>query len=65
MNVSRLSRDQIGQSILDPAAVISEGFTDMMPKDFGDKMTVKELSMIVDLLSANKKPEAKVEEGAK
>ena len=70
---SRLSRDQIRQSILDPAAIISEGFTDMMPKDFGDKMTVKELSMIVDLLSggnkSNEKPKAKsevkTEEGAK
>lgn len=47
----RLDAEQIRQSILDPAAVITEGFVDMMPKDFGDKMTVKELSMIMKLLS--------------
>ena len=50
----RLKPEQIRQSIIDPAAVIAEGFTDMMPKDFGDKMTVKELSMIIELLT-NKK----------
>lgn len=50
----RLSKDEISQSIIDPAAVIAEGFTNMMPTDFGDKMTVKELSMIVDLLSGKK-----------
>jgi len=48
---ARLNIEQINQSILDPAAVISEGFTDMMPKDFAEKMTIKELTMIVDLLS--------------
>lgn len=44
---------QIQQSIIDPSAVIAEGFADIMPKDFADKMTVKELSMIVDLLAAS------------
>ena len=48
---TRLNKAQIQESIIDPAAVIAEGFTNMMPTDFGDKMTVKELSMIVDLLS--------------
>lgn len=67
---SRLSRDEIGQSILEPSAVITEGFTDMMPRDFGDQMTVKELSMIVDLLSgkddaSKENADAKAEEGAK
>ena len=52
---TRLDTEQIRQSILDPAAVISKGFSDIMPKDFADKMTVKELSMIVDLLSAKQK----------
>ncbi len=52
---NRLDAEQIRQSILDPAAVISEGFTDMMPKDFADKMTVKELSMIVGLLAGGTK----------
>lgn len=41
----------IQQSIVDPNAVIAEGFVQgLMPADFGDKMTVKELSMIVELL---------------
>ena len=48
---TRLDTEQIRQSILDPAAVISEGFTDIMPKNFADQMTVKELSMIVNLLA--------------
>ena len=61
---TRLSRDEISQSIIEPSAVITEGFTDMMPKDFGDKMTVKELTMIVDLLAGKgtadkEKPEVK------
>lgn len=51
---SHLSAEQIRQSILDPTAVLTEGFTDMMPRDFAEKMTVKELSMIMDsLLGAN------------
>ena len=49
----RLDRQQIQQSILDPAAVISEGFANMMPTDFAEKMTVNELNMIVDLLAAS------------
>lgn len=56
---TRLDTEQIRQSILDPAAVITEGFTDMMPKDFADKMTVKELSMIVNLLSGKGSKEDK------
>ncbi len=53
-DVSHLNAEQIRQSILDPAAVLTEGFTDMMPKDFAERMTVKELSMIMDLLLGNK-----------
>ncbi|MCK5916804.1 MAG: c-type cytochrome [Cocleimonas sp.] len=51
---SRLDPMQIQESIIDPAAVLAEGFADIMPKDFADKMTVKELKMIVDLLVNNK-----------
>ena len=61
---SHLSRNEIGQSILEPSAVITEGFTDMMPKDFGDQMTVKELSMIVDLLTGKNKATGKVDDKA-
>ena len=50
---TRLDRQQIQQSILDPAAVISEGFANMMPADFAQTMTVNELNMIVDLLAAS------------
>lgn len=52
---SRLDNAQIRQSIIDPTAVLSEGFADIMPKDFADKMTVKELTMIVDLLAGGTK----------
>ncbi len=39
------------QSIVDPNAVIAEGYAQgLMPADFGEKMTVSELMMIVELL---------------
>jgi cytochrome c5 len=51
----RLNREQIRQSIIDPNAVITEGFTpDMMPADFAERMTVRELEMIVNLLAEQK-----------
>ncbi len=57
---SRLNPEQIRQSIIDPGAVISKGFTDgVMPKDFAEKMTVKELNMIVDLLSGKTPADSK------
>ncbi len=49
----RQDKVQIQQSIVDPGAVIAEGFADIMPKDFADKMTVRELGMIVDLLAVS------------
>jgi len=52
---SRLTAEQIRQSILQPNAQIADGFTpDVMPKDFAEKMTVKELEMIVNLLAEQK-----------
>jgi len=51
---ARLSADQIRQSIIDPNAVISEGFPAAMPADFAAKMTVKELEMIVNYLAEKK-----------
>ena len=55
-NVSaRLQPQQIQQSILDPAAVVAEGYANIMPTDFAEIMTVNELSMIVDLLVASGK----------
>ncbi len=47
---ARLSSDEIRQSIIDPNAVITEGFPPAMPADFADKMTIRELEMIVQLL---------------
>ena len=51
---ARLSTDEIRQSIIDPNAVVSEGFPPAMPADFADKMTVRELEMIVELLAGKK-----------
>lgn len=48
---ARLDRDEIRLSILDPNAVIAEGFPAAMPTDFAERMTVKELEMIVDFLA--------------
>jgi hypothetical protein len=47
-----MPREQIRRSILEPNAEIAEGFTEgVMPGDFAEKMTVKELEMIVQLLA--------------
>ncbi|MES9823559.1 MAG: c-type cytochrome [Candidatus Thiodiazotropha endolucinida] len=51
---SRLSIDEIRQSIVDPNAVITEGFPAAMPADFAAKMTVSELDMIVAYLVEKK-----------
>ncbi len=52
---ARLSKQQIVESILEPDAVITEGFSaGIMPKDFADRMTVKELNMIVEFLAEQK-----------
>ena len=48
---TRLEKQQIQQSIVDPGAVITDGYANIMPADFAEKMTVKELGMIVNLLS--------------
>ena len=50
----RLSEGEIRQSIVDPAAVITEGFPPAMPADFAEKMTVKELEMLVQHLAEKK-----------
>ncbi len=51
---ARLSPEEIRQSILDPNAVIAEGFPPAMPPDFGMKMTVNELEMIIKYLAEKK-----------
>lgn len=45
-------RDYLAESILFPAKVVAEGFQPgLMPEDFGDRMLVAELRMIVDYLA--------------
>jgi cytochrome c553 len=52
---SRLTADEIRQSIIEPNAVTPEGFTPgVMPQDYAQKMTVSELNMIVEDLLDNK-----------
>jgi cbb3-type cytochrome oxidase cytochrome c subunit len=51
---ARQTADQIRHSIIDPGAVIAEGFTPSMPKDLADKMTARELEMIVRFLARQK-----------
>nr|VFK18304.1 MAG: Cytochrome c551/c552 [Candidatus Kentron sp. LFY] len=48
---ARLSPEEIRVSIIDPAAVIAEGFPPIMPPDFADRMTVRELEMLVGFLA--------------
>lgn len=50
----RLSAKEIRQSIIEPNAVIAEGYSPMMPGDFAEKMRVKELEMIVQFLAEQK-----------
>ncbi len=52
----RLTPEQIHESIINPNAVIAEGFVSgVMPRDFAEKMTVKELQLLVKWL-AEKQP---------
>ena len=52
---ARLTREEIRQSIVDPNAVIAQGFApNMMPPDLADRMTARELEMIVEFLSRQK-----------
>jgi len=48
------SREAIRESIVNPAAVIAEGFPPIMPATFAETMMVKELEMVVDFLLASK-----------
>ncbi len=48
----RLSADEIRQSILNPGAVIAEGFPPIMPADFGNRMNAGELELLVEFLSS-------------
>lgn len=57
---SRLSKEEIRESIINPSAVIAEGFPPIMPPDFADKMMVKELEMLVDFLFASKADASKI-----
>ena len=50
----RLTPEEIRESILDPNAVLVEGFPAAMPADFAIKMTVNELQMIVNFLAEKK-----------
>ncbi len=54
---SRLTPDQIRSSILDPEAVLSEGyeqFAGMMPKTFGQMLSAAQLEAMVQFLSERK-----------
>jgi len=47
----RLTREELRQSIVDPNAVVAEGFfPNIMPANFADRMTVRELEMLVVFL---------------
>ncbi|MCK5640026.1 MAG: c-type cytochrome [Gammaproteobacteria bacterium] len=51
----KLTAEEIRQSIIDPNAVIADGFSGgMMPANFADQMMVKELEMIIHFLAEQK-----------
>jgi cytochrome c2 len=48
---TRMDVDQLTTAIIDPNAIIADGFeSDMMPDDFADQMDDSEMSLIVDYL---------------
>jgi len=48
---NRMSRDELKAAILDPNAIIAEGFeADLMPDDFGDDIVDSEMTLILDYL---------------
>ncbi len=51
---SRLSVDEIRQSIIEPGVVIAEGFPPIMPGNFAERLTVKELELMVETLAEMK-----------
>ena len=52
---ARLSETQVRQSILDPNAVVAQGYPpDVMPQDYAAQMTVQELEMLVKYLAGQK-----------
>lgn len=52
---ARLSAEKIRQSIMNPDAVTAKGYpTGMMPQDFAEKMTAKEMEMLVKYLAVQK-----------
>ena len=47
----RLTSEEIRRSIVDPNAMVAEGFfPNVMPADFADRMTARELEMLVVFL---------------
>ena len=60
-----LNPEQIRQSIIDPNAVIAEGYPPgVMPSDFAEQMMVKELEMLVAALGGGEKKPATISETA-
>jgi mono/diheme cytochrome c family protein len=51
---ARSSSDEIRQSIIDPNAIIVEGYDPMMPTKFAKKMMVSELELLVTFLTNSK-----------
>ncbi len=52
---ARLSAEEIRESVIDPEAVIAEGFAPgLMPADFADRMTIRELEILVKFLADSK-----------
>jgi mono/diheme cytochrome c family protein len=44
------SADQITESIVDPSARISEGYQDIMPQDYGERLSADQLDALVQYL---------------
>lgn len=52
-DIGSLGADFIRQSIVDPSAVITEGYPDgLMPQDFAQQMTAEELDAVVEFLAS-------------
>jgi cytochrome c551/c552 len=50
---AKYEADFIRESIVEPAAVLADGAVDLMPDDYGDKISEEDLTQIVEFLVAS------------
>ena len=62
--IPRQSAAQVKRSIVDPSAELTQGYSDIMPKNFGQVISPQELNDLVDFLLEYSGPQGGKEEVA-